>query len=144
MESPFINASDVEIYKGEEFDPKEKVTAIDINGNDITEHIKVIENTVNTSKKGIYRVVYQVDSLEKLSTTKEIKVTVLEKENNNADDNNSNNNSNGNGNSNAIEDDKNESSTNDKPQTGDNFVVYGISLLASLVGLFCINRKNKK
>ena len=138
MESPFINASDVEIYKGEEFDPKEKVTAIDINGNDITEHIKVIENTVNTSKKGIYRVVYQVDSLEKLSTTKEIKVTVLEKENNNADDNNSNN---SNGNSNAIEDDKNESSTNDKPQTGDNFVVYGISLLASLVGLFCINRK---
>ena len=84
-----------------------------------------------------------------MSTTKEIKVTVLEKENNNADDNNNNNNnnnnnSNGNGNSNAIEDDKNESSTNDKPQTGDNFVVYGISLLASLVGLFCINRKNKK
>ena len=76
-----------------------------------------------------------------MSTTKEIKVTVLEKENNNADDNNSNN---SNGNSNAIEDDKNESSTNDKPQTGDNFVVYGISLLASLVGLFCINRKNKK
>ena len=138
MESPIINANDLTIYVGDKFDPKEKVTAIDINGNDITEHIKIIENTVNTSKKGIYRVVYQVDSLEKLSTTKEIKVTVLEKENNNADDNNSNN---SNGNSNAIEDDKNESSTNDKPQTGDNFVVYGISLLASLVGLFCINRK---
>ena len=78
-ERPIINAKDLTLYVGDKFNPLDKVTAIDINGNDITKHIKVIENTVDTTKKGVYKVVYQVDSLERLSTTKEIKVTVLEK-----------------------------------------------------------------
>ena len=131
-ERPVINAKDLTLYVGDKFNPLDKVTAIDINGNDITKHIKVIENTVDTTKKGIYKVVYQVDSLEKLSTTKEIKVTVLEKENNN------------NNNDNKVEIDKNESSTTDKPQTGDNFIVYRVSILTCLIGLLYINRKSKK
>ena len=131
-EKPIINAKDLTLYIGDKFNPLDKVTAIDINGNDITKHIKVIENTVDTTKKGVYKVVYQVDSLERLSTTKEIKVTVLEKENNN------------NNNDNKVEIDKNESSTTDKPQTGDNFMTYNILLLSSLSGLLYINRKTKK
>ena len=130
-EKPIINAKDLTLYIGDKFNPLDKVTAIDINGNDITEHIKVIENTVDTTKKGVYKVVYQVDSLERLTTTKEIKVTVLEKEI-------------GNNNNNKVESDKNESSTTDKPQTGDNFIVYEISLLTCLIGLLYINRKSKK
>ena len=131
-EKPTINANDLTLYIGDKFNPLDKVTAIDINGNDITEHIKVIENKVDTSKKGIYKVVYQVDSLERLSTTKEIKVTVLEKEiNNNSSSDN------------KVESNKNESSTTDKPQTGDNFMVYWISLLASLVGLLYIKISKK-
>ena len=135
-EKPIINAKDLTLYIGDKFNPLNKVTAIDINGNDITEHIKVIENTVDTTKKGVYKVVYQVDSLERLSTTKEIKVTVLEKEVSNNNSNNTNDN--------KVEDNKNESSTTDKPQTGDNFMGYEISLLASLGGLLYANRKSKK
>ena len=137
-EKPIINATDLTLYIGDKFNPLDKVTAIDINGNDITEHIKIIENTVDTTKKGVYKVVYQVDSLERLSTTKEIKVTILEKENN------SNNSNNNNSNDNKVESDKNQSSTIDKPQTGDNFMIYGISLLISLSGLLYVNRKSKK
>ena len=134
-ERPIINATDLTLYIGDKFNPLDKVTAIDINGNDITEHIKVIENTVDTSKKGVYKVVYQVDSLERLTTTKEIKVTVLEKEVSNNNNINSDN---------KVENDNNESFTADKPQTGDNFTVYGISLLASLIGLLYLNIKSKK
>ena len=50
-ERPIINAKDSTLYIGDKFNPLDKVTAIDINGNDITEHIKVIENTVDTTKK---------------------------------------------------------------------------------------------
>lgn len=137
MENPIINAEDVTIYVGDKFNPLDKVTAIDISGSDITEHIKVIENTVDTSKKGVYKVVYQVDSLERLSATKEIKVTVLEKEVGNNNNNNSNNNDN------KVESDKNESSTTDKPQTGDTLFISISNILISILGLYIINRKKE-
>ena len=141
MESPVINAEDIEIFEGDEFDPRKNVTAIDLDGSDITEHIKVVENTVDTKMPGVYKVVYEVDSLYKSTVRKEIKVTVLEKENNNTDNDKEDNDNNNNNSDNKVENDKNESSTTGKPQTGDNFIVYGVSLLASLGGLLYVNRK---
>ena len=138
MEKPIINAEDVTIYVGDKFNPKEGVTAIDIDGSDITEYIKITKNTVNIKKAGVYKVVYQVDSLERLSATKEIKVTVLEKE-----VGNNNNNSNNNNNDNKVESDKNESSTTDKPQTGDTLFISISNILISILGLYIINRKKE-
>ena len=128
MESPVINANDITLYVGDKFNPLDKVTAIDINGNDITEHIKVIENTVDTAKKGEYKVVYQVDSLERLSTAKEIKVTVKEKDNNNNNNNSATN---------------DETTSTDKPQTSDTRLFGLVGAFISSIGLYCINRKEE-
>lgn len=75
-ESPVINAKDVELTIYEKFDPMKNVTATDKEDGDLTEDIKIIENTVNTSKEGVYKVVYEIQDSENLKTSKEIKVNV--------------------------------------------------------------------
>ena len=149
MENPIINASNIEIYKGEKFDPRKDVTAIDVDGTDITEHIKIIENTVNTQEVGEYKVVYEVSSLYKSTIQKEVKVTVKEKqvvdEEEKPDIPNPDKDEKPN-NSKPEEDkdkDKKPSNNTNKPQTGDNIMIYGLSLMMSLAGLFSTNRKNK-
>ena len=78
-EAPVINASDKVITENSSFDPKAGVTATDAEDGDLTSKIVVKQNTVNTSKIGTYKVVYEVtDSLGK-TTTKEIKVEVKAK-----------------------------------------------------------------
>ena len=52
---PVINAEDKIVNLGDEFNPLDGVTAIDALGNDITEKIEVVENTVDTSKEGEYK-----------------------------------------------------------------------------------------
>ena len=65
---------------GDEFNPLDGVTAIDALGNDITEKIEVVENTVDTSKEGEYKVVYKVADDNGKEATREIKVTVTKNE----------------------------------------------------------------
>ena len=77
---PVINVEDKVVKLGETFNPLEGVTAIDALGNDITEKIEVVENTVDTSKEGEYRVLYKVIDDNGIETTKEIKVTVAKDE----------------------------------------------------------------
>ncbi|MHC5251596.1 immunoglobulin-like domain-containing protein [Listeria kieliensis] len=77
-DKPVINASDKEIFVKEDFDPKKGVTATDKDGNDITSSIKVIENTVDNTKPGKYKVTYSVTDKNGNTATKTITVTVKE------------------------------------------------------------------
>lgn len=77
---PVINAEDKIVNLGDEFNPLDGVTAIDALGNDITEKIEVVENTVDTSKEGEYKVVYKVADDNGKEATREIKVTVTKNE----------------------------------------------------------------
>ncbi|MGL5352567.1 MAG: immunoglobulin-like domain-containing protein, partial [Clostridium sp.] len=77
-EKPEIVAEDIEIKVGDEFDPKKYATANDKEDGTITENIKVIENTVDESKAGVYKVIYEVTDSKGETVTKEIKVTVVQ------------------------------------------------------------------
>lgn len=75
---PTINATNKTIYQDDTFNPLTNVTATDPEDGKIT-NIEVVENTVNTSKVGEYKVTYKVTDSYNNSVTKEIKVTVIEK-----------------------------------------------------------------
>ena len=74
--APVITASDKTINVNDQFDPKQGVTATDKEDGDLTANITVKENTVDTTKAGTYKVVYEVVDSKNKKTTKEIKVTV--------------------------------------------------------------------
>ncbi|MBQ2639484.1 MAG: DUF5011 domain-containing protein [Bacilli bacterium] len=76
---PIINASDKKITLNTEFDPLDGVKATDPEDGDITKDIEVVENTVDTTKVGTYKVVYKVIDSKDNVTTKEIKIVVEEK-----------------------------------------------------------------
>ena len=76
---PVITASDKTIYVGDSFDPKAGVTATDPEDGNITNKLKVTTNTVNVNTPGTYKVVYSVTDSRNKTTTKEIKVTVIER-----------------------------------------------------------------
>lgn len=76
--APVIDAKDVEITIGETFDATKYATAKDAEDGDLTDQIKVIKNTVDTSKAGTYEVTYEVTDSAGATTTKTIKVTVKE------------------------------------------------------------------
>ncbi|MCU9811317.1 DUF5011 domain-containing protein [Paraclostridium sp. AKS81] len=69
---PVIHAEDKTIEVGDKFNPMTGVTAYDEEDGNITKDIKVIENTVNTSKAGTYKVVYKVTDSNGAATTKSI------------------------------------------------------------------------
>ena len=75
-EIPIINASDKTIEVGEKFNPIEGVTATDKEDGNITDKIKVIEDTVNINKVGTYKVVYEVIDSQGAKVTKTITVNV--------------------------------------------------------------------
>lgn len=76
---PTINAIDKTIYLNEEYDELDGIKAIDPEDGDITNKLKVIETTVDTTKVGEYKVVYEVIDNYGDKVTKEIKITVVEK-----------------------------------------------------------------
>ena len=134
-EKPQINADNKIVNKGDTFDPKKDVTAIDGEKNDLTQKIEVLTNTVDTSKEGEYIVKYKVEDKCGNTTEKEIKVTVVEKKVESATDENKDENGNK---------DENKTESTEKPQTSDNMLAYtGLSMISSL-GLYKYNRKNKK
>ncbi|WGX77601.1 DUF5011 domain-containing protein (plasmid) [Paraclostridium bifermentans] len=73
---PVINAKNKTIKVGDKFNPMTGVTATDEEDGNITKYIKVIENTVNTNKAGVYKVVYAVTDSNGATTTKSIAVIV--------------------------------------------------------------------
>ncbi len=76
---PVITASDKEIVINSTFNPLTNVSASDKEDGDLTKNIKVVENNVNTKELGTYKVVYEVTDSMNQTTTKEIKVKVVEK-----------------------------------------------------------------
>lgn len=76
---PIIHAVDKTIKVGDVFNALDGVTATDVEDDDSTLNIKVKENTVDTSKAGVYKVVYELTDSGGKTTTKEITVTVENK-----------------------------------------------------------------
>ena len=79
-QNPVINATNKEIVVGTEFKELDGVTATDKEDGNITNKIKVIENTVNTNSKGTYKVTYEVVDSANNKTTKTIEVKVITEE----------------------------------------------------------------
>ena len=77
--APEIIAKDKEITEKEKFEELKDVSAKDVEDSDITNKIKVKENTVK-QEEGTYKVVYEVTDSYGKTTTKEIKVTVKKEE----------------------------------------------------------------
>ena len=73
---PVINASDKTLIINTKFDPKENVSATDLEDGNITNKIEIIKNNVNTKMSGSYEVTYKVTDSKGESVTKTIKVTV--------------------------------------------------------------------
>ncbi|HAT4365325.1 TPA: DUF5011 domain-containing protein [Clostridium perfringens] len=61
---------------GSTFNPLENMSAYDQEDCNLTDKIKVIENNVNTSVPGAYKVVYEVTDSQGATSTKTITVTV--------------------------------------------------------------------
>ena len=74
---PVITANDVTLTIGDSFNPLKDVTANDEEDGDITNKIEIIENTVDTTKVGEYKVVYKVVDNNGASVTKSITVNVI-------------------------------------------------------------------
>ncbi|EUJ24005.1 Ig-like domain-containing protein [Listeria cornellensis] len=77
-EKPVITATDKTINVGDTFNPLTGVTATDKEDIDLTSSIKVVKNTVDTTKVGTYSVEYSVTDSDKNTTTKTITVTVTQ------------------------------------------------------------------
>ncbi len=77
---PIIEADNKELTVGDNFDSKKDVKAYDIEDGDLKEKLEIPVNEVDTTKPGKYRVVYEVMDSNRQKTTKEIFVTVKEKE----------------------------------------------------------------
>ncbi|WP_376699452.1 immunoglobulin-like domain-containing protein [Listeria booriae] len=75
---PVIDAQDVTLYVGDEYDTKLGVTATDDRDGDVTNLIQVTANDVDTSEAGTYHVTYSVKDTAGNTATKTITVTVLE------------------------------------------------------------------
>ena len=78
-EKPVIAAKDIELKVGDNFEPLSGVTASDKEDGDLTSKINVVENTVNTSKAGVYKVTYKVIDSDNNETILTINVKVTSK-----------------------------------------------------------------
>lgn len=76
---PTITGTDKTVYQNEDFNRLNGITATDPEDGDITKNIKVIEDTVDITKIGEYKIVYEVSDSYGNKVTKEIKVIVVEK-----------------------------------------------------------------
>lgn len=74
--APIIYAKDKVLKLGDKFNEMDGVTAFDREDGDITKNIKVIENTVDTSKAGKYKIVYEVSDSKGVKTIKEVSIVV--------------------------------------------------------------------
>lgn len=75
--APSINANDASIKTGMSFNPLSLANASDQEDGNLTNKIQIVENTVDLSKAGSYKIVYKVTDSQGKSATKEIKVNVI-------------------------------------------------------------------
>ncbi|MBO0441284.1 lectin-like domain-containing protein [Candidatus Enterococcus ikei] len=78
---PKLTANDISVLKDslfDPFDPKIGLKATDEKDGDITNKIRVIKNDVNTARKGLYHVTYEVTNSQGATNSKIISVTVNE------------------------------------------------------------------
>lgn len=75
---PVIIATDRTIVQGSMFNEKEGVSATDVEEGNLTDKIEVIKNDVKIDIVGTYDVTYKVTDKNNETTTKTIKVTVIE------------------------------------------------------------------
>lgn len=73
---PVINASDISIYIGTNYNPLNGVVGTDIEDGDITSKITVVSNNVNINKEGTYDVTYSLQDNDGNITTLTVHVTV--------------------------------------------------------------------
>ncbi len=76
--APIITASDKTIVQGTKFDYQDGVKATDNEDGNLTNQVKVVEETVKVDVVGTYQVTYQVTDKNNTTTTKTITVTVTE------------------------------------------------------------------
>ena len=74
--APVIQATDKTIEVGDEFNPRDDVTATDAEDGNLTTKIEVKKNDVDTTKAGKYEVTYKVTDNQGATCTKTIAVTV--------------------------------------------------------------------
>ncbi|MBC2164653.1 immunoglobulin-like domain-containing protein [Listeria booriae] len=75
-EAPEIQATDLVLPLGTNFDPLEGVLANDKEDGDISTSLEVLENTVDTSAVGVYSVTYSVTDSRGKNTQKTISITI--------------------------------------------------------------------
>ena len=81
---PVINATDKNIIINESFDPMEGVKGIDTEDGDITNQIKIVSNNVNINQLGTYEIKYSLTDSYGETTTKIIKINVVNRTQSNA------------------------------------------------------------
>lgn len=156
---PVIKVEDVAIKVGEYFNPVTNVIAEDKEDGNLTSSIEIIENTVDTTTVGTYKVVYKVTDSQGATVTKEIKVIVekvvidepVEKPGEDVDNseegiNKPNTNTGNLENVNKPEVDNNENpSYSLLPQTGDDGIFRMATLIVIIAaGIYLINTKKSK
>ena len=141
---PVINAEDLVIVRGEEFNPMKGVTATD-EGIDITDKVEIVKNTVNVEEVGEYEVVYRVED-ECGATEKTIKVIVNPVVENAEDEvvpPMDNQPPKGDKPADKPVDKPIDKPVVEKPQTGDATFVYGLLAIGSVSCIGLVNRKKK-
>lgn len=164
--APEITAEDVTIKVGDTFNAKDYVSANDKEDGNLTDVVEIIENTVDTTTAGEYKVVYKVRDSKGATATKTIKVTVILDEvieelpddeetpelDNNVDiedkpiqlpedTKEDENNSTGIGSNKPSDENKEE----DSPKTGDiGLIGMSVTLVGAVAGLYAVNRRKFK
>lgn len=137
---PSITAQDVVLTVGDSFDPMKNVQASDKEDGDLTDQIKILENTVDVKKAGSYSVTYYVEDGQGASCTKTIKVTVKAQ----GDSQQGNKPSSGQENSPSAESKKEPTKSNGTPTSVSTGMFSAlVTSIASLGALFFLKRKNK-
>ena len=75
--APVIHADNITIMIGDKFDALAHATAVDKEDGKLK--VQVVSNNLDNSKEGVYEITYKATDSKGLSTTKTIKVTVLNK-----------------------------------------------------------------
>lgn len=78
-QAPVIHANNKTIKLNDSFDPKVGVSVTDLEEGNITDRLQVLTNTVNTGVIGTYKVVYEVVDSANNKVTKEVFITVEER-----------------------------------------------------------------
>ncbi|MCD2208594.1 immunoglobulin-like domain-containing protein [Listeria booriae] len=76
-DAPEIQAENVTLSAGDEFQPLKDVRASDTEDGDVTERIRVVANDVDMSSPGTYHVTYEVSDKHGKTTSKTIEVLVV-------------------------------------------------------------------